>query len=184
MRKADVDNNNMPDLLSQLGYEPRDVSLRGIFIGIGSLFVFIFVAMGVSIALYNLFIPDWYKSSTRMPMSAERRLPPHPQIQVEPKRDMALYRAAEDELVAGKIQDGHGHTAKISIEDAMNKVATERGIAGIRGDAPAVRGNSYPGSTGLTTGTSPASNAPNADHDMAPAGGTPSSEPTHGNGAH
>ena len=166
MRKA---NAPMPDLLSQMGYEPTDVNLRGVFTGIIALFVFIFVTMGVSIVLYNVFIPDWYKTGSQQPMPAGRRMPPHPQIQTEPRRDMAFYREAEDALVAGKTDDGHGHSATMSIDDAMNALATQNGIAGVRGDAPALRGNAYPGSAGLTTGNAPAA---------------PESAPASGNGMH
>jgi len=183
MRKT---NAEMPDLLSKMGYEARDVSLQGIFIGIAALFVFILIAMVGSVILYNIFIPDWYKGTTRIPIPAARRLPPHPQLQTEPRRDMVLYREAEDEMVAGRADDGHGHRAKMSVNDAINMMATQRGIAGVRGDASPVSGGSYPGGTGLK-GTSPAAVAPVGTHDMGNAGSVaPTSQngSAHGNGAH
>ena len=152
--------NEMPDLLSQMGYEPTDVNLRSVFTGIIALFVFIALAMLFTAGLYTVFIPGWYKAETRMPMPAGRRMPPHPQIQTEPRRDMALYRQAEDALVAGKGNDGHGHNATMSVDDAMTALATQKGIAGVRGDAPAMRGNAYPGSAGLAQGSPASNNAP------------------------
>jgi hypothetical protein len=143
MRKPDA---TMPDLLEQMGYETRDIDLRRIFFWIAMLFVLIFGAMVISIVFYIIFIPGWAKLGQPTPIPANRRLPPHPQVQVDPKKDMRLYQLAEDRVLRAEIGDAKSAKPALSVDQAVDLMASERGIAGVRGTAVRQRGTSYPGS--------------------------------------
>jgi hypothetical protein len=151
VRKPDA---TMPDLLEQLGYEPRDIDLRRIFFWIGMLFLLIVGSMIISIIFYVIFIPGWAKLGQPVPLSANRRLPPNPQVQVNPKKDMALYQQAEDRVLRAEIGEGKSPKPNLSVDQAVELMASDRGIAGVRGTAVRPRGTSYPGS-GDFTNTSP-----------------------------
>jgi hypothetical protein len=139
-----------PDLLEQLGYEPRDIDLRRIFFWIGMLFILIAGASVASVVCYAIFIPGWAKLGQPMPIPANRRLPPNPQVQVNPKKDMALYQQAEDRVLRAEIGDGKSPKPNLSVDQAVDLMASERGIAGIRGTAVRQRGTAYPGSGDFT----------------------------------
>ena len=149
----------MPDLLEQLGYEPRDIDLRRILFWIAMLFVLIVGSMAISIVCYMVFIPGWAKLGQPTSIPANRRLPPHPQIQVDPKKDMTLYQLAEDRVLRAEIGDGKSPKPNLSVDQAVDLMASERGIAGIKGTAIHQRGTSYPGS-GDYEGASSAPAAP------------------------
>jgi hypothetical protein len=134
-----------PNLLAQMGYETRDVALRPIMLSIVTLFVFIFLTLLVSAGIYQIFIPNWAKLGRPVAPPAARRLPPHPQIQAEPKHDMALFRRAEDRLLRGDEADSTGAKQTMTIDQAMDTIATQRGIAGVTGTTLTQRGTSGPG---------------------------------------
>jgi hypothetical protein len=134
-----------PNLLAQMGYETRDIILRPIMTGIASLFVFIALTLVVSVGIYQFFIPDFAKLGRPPEVSNARRLPPHPQIQAEPKRDMEIFRQAEDAVLSLEAPDADGSKAAMKIDDAISVLATQQGIAGVKGDKLTERGTSGPG---------------------------------------
>ena len=155
MRKESVG----PDVLHQMGYEPRDADLKSVLNSVFALFAFFLVTMGITVLLYSIFVPNWAKLNDREPLPPGRRLPPNPQLQTAPRRDMELYRQAEDKTLAG--QNG-----AMSVEQAIDAVAEQKGIAGIRGTAIKERGTAYPGA--LSAG-----GATRTDTERSEAGATP-----------
>lgn len=139
-----------PDLLAQMGYEPRDINFKQVMLGVFSLIGFFIATIIATIFLYSIFVPDWAKLGNRQEIPTNRRLPPHPQLQTDPRRDFELYRQAEDRTLEGKGYDGK--TAEgISVEQAIDVIATEKGIAGIKGAELSERGTGYPGMTSVVT---------------------------------
>jgi hypothetical protein len=134
-----------PNLLAQMGYETRDVILRPLVMSLLALLVFIVVSLVSMFFLYQAFIPNWAKVGQPVTPPAARRLPPHPQIQAEPKQDMAIFRIAEDGVVSGNAPDSTGARQTMRIEEAIDVMATQRGIAGITGTEVRDRGDSGPG---------------------------------------
>jgi hypothetical protein len=134
-----------PNLLAQMGYETRDVLLRPVIVALVTLFFFIFLTLGATAVIYSIFIPNWAKLGRPAAPPAARRLPPHPQLQAEPKHDMALFRRAEDRLLNGTEADSTGAKQTMTIDQAMDTIATQRGIAGVTGTTVTERGNSGPG---------------------------------------
>jgi hypothetical protein len=138
--------NAGPDLLSEMKFEHRDIALQKLM---GFIVVFIvgfIAAMIVTIGIYQFFIPDWAKLGKIAAPSPYRRLPPHPQIQVDPKHDMELYRLAEDKQVSGEQGAIPGTKPAMTVTAAIDKLAGQEGIAGITGTTEAKRGEFFPGS--------------------------------------
>lgn len=144
MRKPDVQPT--ADLLEQMGYEPRDIALSTILRWISFLFVFIFGTLVVSIGIYRFFVPTETQIGRSSPLLFQRSYPPNPQVQPYPKRDMMVWREAEDALIAGKAADPLTGRPVLPIDQAVDILATQRGIAGIRGNAVSERPDGYPGS--------------------------------------
>ncbi len=172
--------NAGPDLLAEMKYEHRDIALQKLM---GFIVVFIvgFVsAMIVSIGIYQFFIPNWAKLGKIPEPSPYRRLPPLPQLQVDPKRDMQQFRLAEDKQVSGEQGAVTGTRPAMTITAAIDKLASEDGIAGIKGTEEARRGDYFPGSRAYD------GKAPESSHGMgAPAtsehtDSAPSAEGVHG----
>ena len=149
MRKAshgdghDTPKDNV-DLLSQMGYENRDISLNAILGWIGGLFVFIVFATAGTLLLYKFFVPPSVELERVSPLASVRRVPPYPQLQTAPKRDMMEYRQAEDAILT-EVTKGREGQANLPIADAINAVAT-RGISGISGTGESKESLAYPGS--------------------------------------
>jgi hypothetical protein len=135
-----------PDLLAEMQYEHRDVAQQKLWGWIGIFFGGFIASMVITAGIYAIFIPNWYKLGQVPAPSPYRRLPPHPQVQVEPKRDMQLFRQAETKQVLGQEGATPGTQPKMTIEAAIDKLAGEEGIAGVKGTAVAERGTGYPGS--------------------------------------
>ena len=179
------------DLLSQMGYENRDISLNTIIFWIFVLFCFIAVTTVGTIFLYKFFVPASVELERVSPLASVRRVPPYPQLQAAPKRDMIEFRQAEDAVLGGVTKAADGHV-NLPIDRAMDAIAA-RGIAGVTGTGTAPASNSYPGSGNFATGQKPADNGGTGDmtdynsttalHDAEPgAGGTGSinAQPTPG----
>ena len=146
--KGSADDHAVPkdnvDLLSQMGYENRDISLNAIITWIVGLFGFIAVVTGATILLYNFFVPPGVELERVSPLASVRRLPPYPQLQTAPKRDMIEYRQAEDAILT-TVTKGREGQANLPIPDAIDAVAN-RGISGISGTGESKLSPAYPGS--------------------------------------
>lgn len=143
------DNHPSPDLLARMGYETRDVAPNTLVRWVFFLFAFIAATSLFTMGLYNFFVPKDGPSSGEVertaPMSTVRRLPPHPQVQAAPMRDMMEFRQAENAQVLEPSQNANG-SVNLPVQRAMELLANERGIAGIRGSQTAPVPNAYPGS--------------------------------------
>jgi hypothetical protein len=134
------------EILSQMGYETRDVSVPALLRWGGVLLVFIVVSTVGSRVLYNFVVPT-YADELNQPIRHQRRVPPFPQVQPNPKSDMMAYRTAEDRVLAGKAAMP-GDQPGTSIDAAMETLATQKGIAGKTGDELRqlnANSKSYPG---------------------------------------
>lgn len=140
-----------PDLLQQMAYEPKDVNIKQVLMGVVALLIFFVICMGVIAFLYNIFIPDWGKLGRQEPLPVGRRMPPQPQVQTNPKRDFELYRQAEDKTISGQ-------GTAMSVEQAIDAMATQKGISGLRGDALHQQGSGYPGQTSAVGATAESEN--------------------------
>lgn len=145
------------DLLAGLGYEPRDIALSTILRWVAFLFVFIFATLILSLGIYRFFVPAATEIGKSSPLLYQRTLPPNPQLQAYPKRDMMVWRQAEDALIAGKTKDPATGRPVMNVNEAIDRLA-ERGIAGIKGTKVRERGPGYPGSGLYGTGEVPADN--------------------------
>jgi hypothetical protein len=134
-----------PNLLAQMGYETRDVILRPLVVALGGLLALIVATLIFMFFLYQFFIPDWAKVGKPGLPSTARRLPPNPQLQADPKRDMVIFREAEDAVHTGTVADTTGAKPTMKIEDAIETMATQTGIAGVTGTEVRQRGTSGPG---------------------------------------
>ena len=179
------------DLLSQMGYENRDISLNTIVLWIFVLFCFIAVTTVGTIFLYKFFVPASAELERVAPLASVRRVPPYPQLQASPKRDMIEFRQAEDAVLGGVTKAADGHV-NLPIDRAIDAIAA-RGIAGVSGTGEKPVSNSYPGSGDFSSGQKSADNGGTGDmtdynpttaaHDAEPgAGGTGSvnAQPTPG----
>jgi hypothetical protein len=112
-------------------HEPDAVPPRPIWIGVIALVLILVIGYLVPTALENvLFEREARLSPPANPLAASegRRLPPAPRLQVNPARDIAELRLAED-----RILDGYGWVdpakgiARIPIERAM-AILAEKGL--------------------------------------------------------
>lgn len=135
------------DQLVKLGYDTRDVALNTLVKWLIFLFAFIAGTTTVTLVLYNWFVPRRAELERIAPLAVStegRRLPPNPQLQARPVRDMIQFRRAEERVLDGYTYVAPGRVA-IPVDQAINEMAT-RGIAGISGTADAPRVTDYPGS--------------------------------------
>ena len=143
------------DLLAQMGYETRDVAFRTLAGWIAALFAF---AIGTSFVMawtFRWFAPDVNEVQKQhaYPLAFVRRLPPNPQIQADPKRDMKIYHAGEDASITQLHWANEAKTkVNIPIDRAMDEMAA-KGISGISGSAKTEFSPSYPGSGDYKTST-------------------------------
>jgi hypothetical protein len=146
MREQVPEHDSGPNLLAQMRYEQRDANINKTMISIVIFIGFFVFSMVITLGIYAYFIPDWGKLGQIAKPLEYRPIPPHPQLQVEPKVEMAAYRMAEDKLVRGEQGSVPGTKPAMTIEAAIENIATERGISGVKGTALKERGNAYPGS--------------------------------------
>jgi hypothetical protein len=130
MRKESSTDKN---LLAELGYETRDIDIGKSLVGVVGLFVFVAVACGATIVLFNFLKPP-YTEYERPAFAAKRKLPPLPQIQHWPKEEMRYYQQATDESVEAS-----------SIEKAKEEMIAS-GISGVKSSRASEGPKSYPGS--------------------------------------
>lgn len=152
-----------PDLLESLKYERRDVSQQKLWGWIVIFFIGFIVSMFITAGIYAIFIPNWYKLGQVPAPSPYRKLPPVPQLQVDARRDMELYRQIEAKQVAGSEGAVPNTKPSMTIEAAIDKLAGEEGIAGIKGTEVAERGTAYPGSRNFNGVEAPAEDTGKSD---------------------
>ncbi len=164
------------DLLSQMGYENRDISFNTVAWSVVFLFAFAFVISVITLLIYNFFVPAKAKLEIVSPLASVRQVPPYPQLQVAPKRDMVEFRQAEDAVLTGVTKGSDGHTS-IPIDQAMNAIS-ERGISGVKGTQGRPQSIGYPGSGNFSTGPDAANNGGTGDMtDYAPVTAAQEGEP-------
>ena len=136
-----------PDLLEEMGYETRDITLSTIAKWLVGLFVFIGITTGGTILLYRWFVPPYAEMERVAPLAHVRHVPPIPQLQPDPRADMSNYREAEDAVAdeyttGGK--KGVPHT-NLPVNKAIDLLAAQ-GINGVSGSAAKPESPAYPGS--------------------------------------
>lgn len=149
------------DLLSQMGYENRDISFNTVAWSVVFLFGFAFVISLITLGIYNFFVPTKVEQERVSPLMSVRRVPPYPQLQAAPKRDMIEFRQAEDAVLTGANKGADGHTS-IPIDQAMNAISA-RGISGVSGTKTRPESISYPGSGDFSGGPDAANNNGSGD---------------------
>ncbi|GMV35946.1 MAG: hypothetical protein AMXMBFR61_04540 [Fimbriimonadales bacterium] len=134
------DEHRAPDPLTQLGYEPRDVSTGPLLKWAIALGVFIAVALLASLGIYNLTMPPPEKMRQKTgPVNAVQPIPNAPPLQVNPALDMREFRIKEDRtLHSYGWVDQAGGVARIPIERAMELIE-EKGLP-TRQSAPTPEG--------------------------------------------
>jgi hypothetical protein len=124
-----VEHENLvnPDV----SHEHSDVNIRAILAFGGVLLV---VAAVVHLLIFVLFGYFDSRENTRVPAeyplaaTQERREPPEPRLQTDPRQDLADLRAREDEqLTSYGWVDKNAGVVRIPIEEAM-KLTLERGL--------------------------------------------------------
>lgn len=157
------------DQLVKLGYDTRDVALNTLVKWLVFLFVFIAGTTLVTMVLYNFFVPRRTELERIAPLAVAtegRRLPPNPQLQARPVRDMIQFRRAEERVIDGYTYTAQGQVA-VPIDQAIDELAT-RGIAGIKGTKMPVRGTDYPGSGNFAPVAGATSGGHGSAHDTSP----------------
>jgi hypothetical protein len=140
-------------LLAQMGYETRDIALNTLVRWLVFLGVFIIVMMATAYVTYKVFVPNWVETERTAPLEHVRKIPPYPQLQADPRRDIIEFRQAEDDVVNGYTAGGpKGQRTNVPIATAIDILANQRGIAGIRGSQAKPESEAYPGSGIYTTG--------------------------------
>lgn len=112
-----------------VAYEHSDVDprlLAGIAAGLVIIVVIVLVSLRVAFPV----------ARDRAVDSPQGRLPPAPQLQADPARDLALFRRAEDDALSsyGWVDRSSG-TVRIPIDEAMRKTL-QRGLPGWTSSAP------------------------------------------------
>lgn len=121
------------DLLSDLGYEHRDVAFRKIALWLSILFGFLVFSGVVTMELFHFFTPAYVEAAKKVPAFKQQRdLPPHPQVQADPRRDLLHFHLADD--------------ASAEAIDEAKKAIASAGIAGVAQGAAKKETLSYPGS--------------------------------------
>lgn len=136
-----------PDLLQEMGYETRDVGPMAIIRWLGGLGVFIAIVTFGTLALMDSFIPETGRIAYESEMFRTqpiRNMPPQPQLQVLPKRDMIMYRRDEKRRLDGYSNTSEGRVS-IPINDAIDAYAA-KGISGVTKTAEPNQSDAYPGS--------------------------------------
>jgi hypothetical protein len=133
------------DLLVKLGYDTRDVPLQPLVRWLGGLAMLIVVATLIGFGLFKWLVPSYSELTSGSPLPYVRLLPPNPEIQVRPRRDMIDYWTRVDPIVKGYTAGDNGRV-NLPIGRAMDLMA-RKGISGVTGDNAVVAStDAYPGS--------------------------------------
>lgn len=112
-------------------HEESDVNIRAI---LGFAFGLLVVTAAVYVFIYGLFryfeAREGVKGVVEYPLAAgqEKRVPPEPRLQTDPRQDLSDLRAKEDEILGsyGWVDKNAG-VVRIPIDQAM-KLTLERGL--------------------------------------------------------
>lgn len=124
------------DVLRQMGYEQRDISLKTLVKWTIFLFFFVGLSSVVALGIYKIFVPEktpMQESLNVTNRNIPRALPTEPRLQVMPQQDLIRFRATEERLQTtyGKPDSStveHGPDAvRIPIDRAIDLIA-ERGL--------------------------------------------------------
>ncbi len=83
------------DVLADLGYESKDVKLPPLVGALGGLAALIVVSIFGILWFYDFTSPRYEQDKGKPRWETERKLPPNPQVQADPKKEMVLYYKAE-----------------------------------------------------------------------------------------
>lgn len=195
------------DQLRKLGYETSDVSLPTLakwFIALG---IFIAGCSVLAFIIYKVFVPEIGEDVTVRPGRLLQVPPPNPELQTQPRRDIATLREAEDHALTNYAwTDRQRGLVRLPIGRAIELVA-QRGLPKAQAGAPNiptetpnvgnsgrlvpnVPGSSLPETAPLPPGAAPGqSNAapapplvtqPNPGDQVGPAGTIRNAEPATG----
>lgn len=115
------------DILEDLGYEKRDLSLPAVAKWTVAFFAVMVIGMAISLLITWGLAANSPDARTR-PIGAIRQLPPAPQLQANPKMDYDTYMASEKaQMTSYGWVDRKAGLARIPIDRAVDLVA-ERGI--------------------------------------------------------
>lgn len=136
-------NNTNEGTIPELGYDHRDVNLKGIVYWMSIFTAFVVASiLTIQFLIYPFFSPDWKKLERDVPKFVTApRTPPYPQVQADPKLDMEVFKASEE--------------AKYEELKKAKEALAARGISGVTAETPKEEGHSFPGS-GDYTGASKA----------------------------
>ena len=159
-----------PDVLSEMGYEKRDVNIRSIKRWTTGFFLLIFVFLGLAWGFFRWLAPKTFVRAAQGKDPVTRRIPaaPNPLLQdnVITKLDIMALRQAELETLNNYGWANREKTAmRIPIERAKELIA-ERG-AQVVPDAPT---RNTPGDTPATNPVAPRNQLGGAPADKAPGG--------------
>ena len=125
MLTRDADAHN-PDVR----HETSDVNIRAVLaFGLGLLVAGVFIHFGIWL-LFLFFTSREARVAPEFPLAVglEKRLPPEPRLQTNPRQDLRDLRKQEDEILNGYgWVDKNAGVARIQIEEAM-KLVVERGL--------------------------------------------------------
>jgi len=88
------------DVLAELGYENKDVKLGPLVGALGGLVALIVVSIFGILWFYDFTSPRYAMDKGKPRWETERKLPPNPQVQADPKKEMVLYYKAEAPYLA------------------------------------------------------------------------------------
>ena len=88
------------DVLADLGYENKDVKLGPLVGALGGLVALIVVSIFGILWFYDFTSPRYAMDKGKPRWETERKLPPNPQVQADPKEEMVLYYKAEAPYLA------------------------------------------------------------------------------------
>lgn len=112
-------------------HETSDVNIRGIFgFGLGLLVVAIFIHFVVYVLFQFFATQATVHRTPEFPMAAgqERRVPPEPRLQTNPRDDLRALREAEDVILGGYAWvDKDKGVVRIPIDRAM-QLTVQRGL--------------------------------------------------------
>ena len=115
----------------QIHHEATDANIRGVFgFAIGLVIVAVFIHFGVWILFRLLADQHVQRVAPEYPLAAtqERRLPPEPRLQTNPRQDLRQLRYEEDAILnTYGWADRNGGVVRMPIGEAM-KLIVKRGL--------------------------------------------------------
>jgi hypothetical protein len=112
---------NPLSLATMLGFEPRDVSARGLFYFFGVMAAFLIFTSFAMKWLFKYFAVRFQPAPfVQQPFSEVRQLPPRPRIQSTPELDIRIYLQSQQRLLTSYTWiDAKNRIARIPVDRAM-----------------------------------------------------------------